>query len=256
MKITLIQQEIHWGDKSHNLEVFSRMVHEHYGLTDVLVLPEMFSTGFCVDAPELAETVDGAALQAVHRWAVEGRFAVVGSVMATDGKQFYNRGFFCQPNGTIAFADKRHLFIGDEQKFFTAGNKVLNVTYKGVKFRVLICYDLRFPVWSRNVGGNSYDVLIYCANWPKDRIEAWDTLTVARAMENQSYVCAVNVVGTDNYNIHHNGHSTLIDPRGRRILTFADDEIGARTGLIDLDKLQRVRNRLPFWRDGDRFELK
>ena len=197
MKITLVQQEIVWGDKTANLTTFENIVKTLYGQTDVVVFPEMFSTGFSVDKPELAEGTDGEAIQTIKRWAREGNFAIASSFMASENGTSYNRGFFCQPDGTIEFADKRHLFIGDEQKHFTPGNKHLDVTFRGVKFRVLICFDLRFPVWSRNFSGSEYDVLIYTANWPKDRIEAWDALTVARAMENQSYVCAVNAIGTD-----------------------------------------------------------
>ena len=124
----------------------------------------MLSTGFCVNQPELAESTDGEALQAVKRWSAKGNYAIAGSIMAKVGDKFYNRGFFCQPDGTIQFADKRHLFIGDEKRYFSPGDTHLDVTYKGVKFRLLICYDLRFPVWSRNENGDSYDVLIYVAN--------------------------------------------------------------------------------------------
>jgi predicted amidohydrolase len=175
--------------------------------------------------------------------------------MATENGKSYNRGFFCQPDGTIEFADKRHLFIGDEQKYFTPGNKHLDVTFRGVKFRVLICFDLRFPVWSRNFSGSEYDVLIYTANWPKDRIEAWDALTVARAMENQSYVCAVNAIGTDSYSVQHNGHSVMLDPRGKCLASFEEWEAGTRTIEIDMAYLDKVRNRLPFWKSADKFTV-
>lgn len=255
MKITLVQQEIVWGNKKANLTTFENIVKTLYGQTDLVVFPEMFSTGFSVDQPELAEDTDGEAIQAIKRWAREGNFAIASSFMATDGEKSYNRGFFCQPDGTIQFADKRHLFIGDEQKHFTPGNKHLDVEYKGVKFRVLICFDLRFPVWSRNFSGNEYDVLIYTANWPKDRIEAWDALTVARAMENQSYVCAVNAIGTDSYSVQHNGHSVMLDPRGKCLASFNEWEAGTRTIEIDMAYLDKVRNRLPFWKSADHFTV-
>ncbi len=255
MRVTLVQQEILWGDKEHNLKVFNEIAEKYYGKTDVLVMPEMFSTGFAVDKPYLAEDQDGDAIQAVKRWAREGGYAVVSSFMAGDGEKSYNRGFFCKPSGEIEFADKRHLFIGDEQKLFTAGDKHLDVEWKGVKFRVLICFDLRFPAWSRNSGGGDYDVLLYVANWPKDRIEAWDVLTVARAMENQSYVVGVNAVGTDSYNVEHNGHSVLLDPRGKCLVDFEDWEVAARTGEIDMVYLERVRNRLPFWKSADKYVI-
>ncbi|MCQ2384727.1 MAG: nitrilase family protein [Paludibacteraceae bacterium] len=255
MKISLIQQEIVWGDKEHNIRTFSAVVESLYGQTDVVVLPEMWSTGFSVDKPYLAEDEQGEAFNCVRRWAREGNFAVAGSIMATDGTKSTNRGFFCQPDGTLTTADKRHLFIGDEQRYFSPGDRHLDVTFRGVKFRVLICYDLRFPVWSRNVGGNSYDVLIYTANWPKDRIEAWDTLTKARAMENQAYVCAVNAIGVDGYHVHHCGHSVLLDPRGNVLVDFEENQTACKTGEIDMEKLDKVRNRLPFWRSADSFEI-
>lgn len=255
MNITLVQQEIHWGVKSLNLSNFDKVLSELYGKTDLVVLPEMFSTGFSVDKPELAENTSGEAIDCVKRWANEGNFAVASSFMASDGDRSYNRGFFCMPNGEIHFADKRHLFIGDEQKYFTPGNKHLDVVFRGVKFRLLICFDLRFPVWSRNVSGNDYDVLLYTANWPKDRIEAWDALTVARAMENQSYVCAVNAVGEDSYNVKHNGHSVALDPRGKVLARFDDFETGVRSFDVDMAYLEKVRNRLPFWRSADKFSI-
>lgn len=255
MNITLVQQEIHWGEKQYNLRLFDNVLRGLYGKTDVVVLPEMFSTGFAVDRPELAEDTDGEAIAEVKRWAREGGFAVASSFMASDGVKSYNRGFFCTPEGEITFADKRHLFIGDEQKFFSPGDKHLDVEFRGVKFRVLICFDLRFPVWSRNMTGSDYDVLIYTANWPKDRIEAWDALTVARAMENQSYVCAVNAIGTDSYSVQHNGHSVALDPRGKVIASFDEWEAGTCSFDLDMAYLDKVRNRLPFWKSADRFEI-
>lgn len=255
MLASIIQQEIVWGDKEHNLSSFGKTIESLYGQTELVILPEMFSTGFSVDKPELAESTDGRAIQAIKRWATEGNFAIAGSFMASENGRSYNRGFFCKPGGEIEFADKRHLFIGDEQKYFTAGDRHLDVEYKGVKFRVLICFDLRFPVWSRNMNGNDYDVLIYTANWPKDRIEAWDALTVARAMENQSYVCAVNAIGTDSYNVRHCGHSVILDPRGKCLANFAEWESGVRTAEIDMTYLDKVRNRLPFWKSSDKFKF-
>lgn len=256
MKISIVQQEIKWGFKKENLDTFGRVVETLYNKTDVVVLPEMFSTGFCVDKPELAESTDGEAIQTIKRWAKEGNFAVAASFMASENGKSYNRGFFCKPDGEIHFADKRHLFIGDEQKYFTPGDKHLDVEYLGVKFRVLICFDLRFPVWSRNSSGSDYDVLVYTANWPKDRIEAWDALTVARAMENQAYVCAVNAIGTDSYSVVHNGHSVVLDPRGKNLASFADFEAGVRTVEIDMNYLDKVRNRLPFWKSADKFDIR
>lgn len=255
MKITIVQQEIHWGDKAFNLQSFGKTITSLAGTTDLVVLPEMFSTGFSVDKPELAESTEGEALTMIKKWSRECNLAIASSFMAAENGKSYNRGFFCCPDGTIEFADKRHLFIGDEQKHFAPGDKHLDITYKGVKFRLLICFDLRFPVWSRNQSGNDYDVLIYTANWPKVRIEAWDALTVARAMENQAYVVAVNAIGTDTYNSEHNGHSVILGPRGKCLASLDDFESGTRTAEIDLDYLSHVRTRLPFSHSNDHFEI-
>lgn len=255
MKITLVQQEIVWGNKAQNLATFNAIAEAHYGQTDLLVLPEMFSTGFSVNQPNLAETNDGEAIQMVKLWAKNWNYAVTGSFMATDGTHTFNRAFFCQPDGAINFADKRHLFIGDEEKYFTAGHTYLDITYNNVKFRVLVCYDLRFPVWSRNVADNLYDVLIYVASWPKDRIDAWDTLLKARAIENQAYVCGVNAVGTDSYNIQHDGHSVLLDPRGKSLVDFEMNEQAAKTGEVNVEKLRRIREQFPFLKLGDKFTI-
>ena len=256
MKISIIQNEIKWGVKKENLRSFGALAEQCFGKTDLLVLPEMFSTGFAVHSPELSENIDGEAFNTVKSWAEKGNFAVVGTVMATENGKYFNRSFFCQPNGKIDFADKRHLFIGDEKKYFTAGNKILNVEYLGLKFRVLVCYDLRFPVWCRYTNEKPYDILIFCANWPKDRIDVWDTLLTARAMENQAYVCGVNAVGTDSYKIQHNGHSCITEPRGKQILTFEENETGIKTIDIDIDYQRKIREKFPFLQDGDNFELK
>jgi len=255
MTISIIQQEIIWGDKKHNLETFGNTLRSLFGKTDVAILPEMFSTGFSVDKPELSESTDGEAIALIKQLAKEGNMAIAGSFMAAENGRSYNRGFFCCPDGTIEFADKRHLFIGDEQKYFSPGNKHLDITYKNVKFRLLICFDLRFPVWARNKSGNDYDVLIYTANWPKSRIDAWDALTVARAIENQSYVAAVNAIGKDSYNVEHCGHSVIIDPRGKILASFEDFEAGVRSVELDLEHLEHVRTRLPFSKSNDDFNI-
>lgn len=256
MNVSIIQNQIIWGDKATNLTVFGNICRSLYGKTDLIVLPEMFSTGFSVDRPELSETTSGEAISLIKTLAKEGKYAIAGSFMAADNDRSYNRGFFCLPDGAITFADKRHLFIGDEQKYFSPGDRHLDIEYKGVRFRLLICFDLRFPVWSRNTSGNDYDVLIYTANWPKSRIDAWDILTRARAVENQAYVVAVNAIGTDSYHVEHNGHSTIIDPRGNILQSLADSEQGIRSADIDLDFLQKLRTRFPFSKSNDSFTIR
>jgi predicted amidohydrolase len=253
MKISIVQNEIKWGFKQENLRSFGAFAEQCFGKTNLLVLPEMFSTGFAVNSPELSESVEGEAFSTVKTWAEKGNFAIAGSIMAIENEKYFNRSFFCKPNGEIFFADKRHLFIGDEKKYFSAGNKISNIEYLGLKFRILVCYDLRFPVWSRYTSKNPYDVLIFCANWPQDRIDAWDTLLTARAMENQAYVCGVNAVGKDSYKIWHNGHSCVIEPRGKRILTFEENETGVKTVEIDVGYQRKIREKFPFLKDADNF---
>ena len=254
MKITVIQNEIKWGFKQDNLKSFESMIEPLYGQTDLVVLPEMFSTGFAVNNPELAEDESGEAFSLVRHWAKEGNMAIAGSIMTKDGEKYVNRGFFCTPD-KLTTADKRHLFVGDEKRYFERGEKILSAEFRGVQFRVLVCYDLRFPVWSRYTKDNPYDVLIYTANWPKDRIEAWDTLLKARAMENQAFVVASNAVGVDSYKIHHNGHSCILGTRGEQLLGFEDNEIGVKTIEIDLNFQKKVRQKMPFLLDGDEFRL-
>ncbi len=256
MRVSIIQNEIKWGGKDTNLTSFGSLVESVYGKTDLVVLPEMFSTGFAVDKPYLSEDEGGEAFSLTKKWAKDGNFAVSGSIMAKDGDNYVNRGFITLPDGTMQTADKRHLFVGDEKRLFTNGNKILTVSYLGAKIRLLICYDLRFPVWSRYTADNPYDILIYCANWPKDRIDAWDSLLKARAIENQAFVCAANAVGVDGYKIHHNGHSAIFGIRGENLLAFEDYEIGVKTIELDLNFQKKIREKIPFLKDNDSFILK
>jgi len=255
MRVSIIQNEIKWGFKNDNLKSFGKLTEQVYNKTDLVVLPEMFSTGFAVDKPELSEQADGEAFSTVKKWAKDGNFAIIGSIMAKDANKYVNRSFICKPDGTMQTADKRHLFIGDEKKYFYSGDKILNVMYKNINIRILVCYDLRFPVWSRYTEENPYEILVYCANWPKDRIDAWDTLLKARAIENQAFVCASNAVGVDGYKVHHNGHSCVLDPRGNTILNFEDNETGVKTVEIDLTFQKKIREKFPFLKDGDKFSI-
>lgn len=254
MRVTVVQNEIKWGFKAENLESFSQLVEPLYGKTDLVVLPEMFSTGFAVNKPELAEDMQGEAFALVRKWAKEGDMAIASSIMTCEGSKHVNRGFFCTPD-SLQTADKRHLFVGDEKVYFQSGNEFLITEFRGVRFRVLVCYDLRFPVWSRYTEENPYDVLIYTANWPKDRIFAWDTLLRARAIENQAFVVAANAVGRDSYKVYHNGHSCVLGTRGEDLLVFEEDEVAAKTVEIDLRFQEKVREKLPFLQDGDKFQI-
>ena len=256
MKITLIQDHIVWADKAANLQKTGDQLAVLTGQTDLVVLPEMFSTGFCTDELHLAETMNGETVQTLRTWAVKYKLANTGSFIATEDNKVNNRAFFVYPDVEIQTADKRHLFsMGGEHNHFSAGDKRLIVNYIGFNICVLVCYDVRFPVWARNVN-NEYDLLIYVANFPEKRIADWDILLNARAVENQAYVCGLNRVGVDGLDISYNGHSTLIDFKSSSLLTFPDNETSIQTFELQSEPLQNYRQRFAVWKDADGFELK
>jgi len=255
MKITLIQDVIAWSDKQANFNRINRHLETLQGETDLVVLPEMFSTGFCTNRLDLAEEGKGETVQTLSNWAKNFGIALTGSFIACENNRYFNRSFFVFPDGNIQTADKRHLFRhGGEHQYFSAGNRHLLVHYKKWNICVLVCYDIRFPVWSRNVD-NRYDLLIYTANFPSKRIRDWDILLQARAIENQAYVCGLNRIGTDGQGIEYNGHSTLVDFKGRFLLTFPENIFDIKTAEISLDSLQNYRQRFPVWMDADRFQI-
>jgi omega-amidase len=234
--------------------------------TEVVVLPEMFSTGFSMKPEELAETMEGETVQWMKRMAAEKKVILTGSIMIAerlnDDTYYYNRLIWMLPNGQYGVYDKRHRFAyAGEDEHYTSGSKRLIASVKGWKVNLLICYDLRFPVWARNVpisqaaegkDGPEYDMLIYVANWPDRRSLAWRTLLQARAIENQCYVVGVNRVGDDANNIHYQGESMVIDPMGE-ILYCKKDAEDIFTITLDREHLQTVREKLPFWKDADHF---
>ncbi len=256
MRISLLQYPIAWASKAENLLFFQEKIAALAGQADVVILPEMFTTGFCTAQPELAETMQGETVNTLLTWAKTYDVAIVGSFIAKENGKMYNRAFFVTPEGEIAHSDKRHLFsLAKEHELFGGGNTKLLVNYKGVNFLVLVCYDLRFPVWSRNVN-NEYDVLVYVANFPTKRIADWDTLLAARAIENQAYVCGVNRVGIDGLGIDYNGHSALLDYKGESLVRFADHEANALTTSVNIEKLRIYREKFPAWRDADSFRMR
>jgi predicted amidohydrolase len=253
MRITLIQDIIHWASKAENLQKAENQIASLSGKTDLVVLPEMFSTGFCIDKLDLAEEMSQETVTKLIYWAQKFNLAITGSFIAKEDSKIYNRGFFVFPNGEIKIADKRHLFsMGGEDNYFSAGNKKLTVNYCGFNICLLICYDLRFPVWARNVQ-NEYDLLIYVANFPEKRISNWDILLRARAVENQAYVCGLNRIGIDGLGINYNGHSTLLDFNAVQLLNFPENEFSIQTYDLQLDNLNKFRKKFAFWRDADIF---
>ena len=256
LRISLLQAGIFWENKERNIDYYGKLLKKLSGKSDLAVLPEMFSTGFSMQAFHLAETIEGTTVQTVRDWAKKYNLAVCGSFLAKDdSERIFNRGFFVEPDGNAWFYDKRHLFrMGLELQRFTAGDRQVIIPYKGWNFRLIICYDLRFPVWNRN-RKNEYDVLICTANWPAARASVWQTLLLARALENQSYVCGVNRIGTDGNSIDHQGDSVLIDFKGNRMQETALNEESIVTGVLRKNLLDDFREKFPAWKDADEFEI-
>ncbi|NDV68104.1 amidohydrolase [Dysgonomonas sp. 25] len=253
LRVTLVQLDIIWENKAANIDKVHAFIKEKAAVTDLFVLPEMFSTGFSMNSHALAESNEGNTVNKLKHWAKEYSVAICGSFIAEDGGEYYNRGFFITPEASH-FYDKRHLFrMGEEANYFSAGNKRLIVEHKGFNICLLICYDLRFPVWARNVD-NEYDLLVYAANWPESRSKVWNTLLEARAIENMCYVCGVNRSGTDGNKLKYKGESKLIDFKGN-ILDASDADETATTVAISKDKLTDFRSKFPAWRDADKFKL-
>jgi omega-amidase len=257
--ITGIQTQLHWEDKQANLDMLEQKIFSIKEKTELIILPEMFSTGFSMEPEKLAETMEEKTVQWMKKIAIEKKIILTGSVIIKEEGHYYNRVIWMLPNGECGYYDKRHRFaFAGEDKKFTAGTKRLIASVKGWKINLLVCYDLRFPVWSRQQFRSEeleYDLLIYVANWPEKRIHAWKTLLQARAIENQCYVAGVNRIGNDGNNIHYSGESMVIDPMGE-ILYHKKDEEGIFTVILDKNHLKTVREKFPFWRDADEFLIK
>lgn len=238
--------------------MLEKKIHSIKERTEIVILPEMFSTGFSMSAEKLAETMDGETVQWMKRVAAQKKIILTGSVIIEgEPGKYYNRLLWVLPNGQYGFYDKRHLFAyAEEDQHFHAGNKRLIASVKGWKINLLICYDLRFPVWARQQSGENpeYDILIYVANWPERRAEAWRSLLKARAIENQSYVIGVNRVGNDGKEIHYSGDSMVIDPLGELLYTKKEAE-DIFTIVLDQEHLKQIRERFPFWKDADPFHI-
>ena len=253
MKITLLQTEISWNDPETNRRRAEGMMRKAEK-SDVYVLPEMFSTGFATQPEGIAEEDEGS-LRWMMKMAKELDAAVVGSITTkVEEGVFCNRMYFVKPDGMVSFYDKRHLFsYAGEEKRYRAGKERKVVEFRGVRFLLQVCYDLRFPVWSRNKG--DYDCAIYVANWPQSRIEAWNTLLKARAIENQTYVCGVNRVGNDDA-CQYVGGTQLIDPYGRVAARCEDNREGTVTVELNMEKLREFREKFTVLKDEDLFEVK
>jgi predicted amidohydrolase len=251
LKITLVQPYIIWEDKTANLEKYSKMVLAA-GETDLIVLPEMFTTGFSMQSEKLKETMEGPGVHWMKEIAALKNASVVGSLIIEENGKIYNRAVWVFPDDKTEYYDKRHLFtMGQEKNHYSKGLLKTVVEFRGWKFCPLICYDLRFPVWSRNT--ENYDVLIYVANWPAPRHQVWKNLLVARAIENQSYCVGVNRVGTDGAGLSYLGGSAMINARGEAGFFGKTEEV--RTFEISYSKLQNFRKSFPLLEDKDEFSI-
>ncbi|THU41945.1 nitrilase family protein [Niastella caeni] len=285
LTITTIQSNLHWENKAANLQMFEEKIRQ-LQRTEVVILPEMFSTGFSMQAEKLAEKMDGTTIAWMKKLSAEKKIILTGSLIIEEEGNYYNRLVWMLPNGQYGYYDKRHLFAyAQEDKHYTPGNKRLIASVKGWKINLLVCYDLRFPVWSRQkpaassladlvasemeahdlpmappeeVGSSvtdltpEFDVLVYVANWPERRNHAWKTLLQARAIENQCYVVGVNRVGNDGTGLNYSGDSMIVDALGTVVYTKANEE-DIFTITLQKEALEEVRNKLPFLKDADRF---
>ncbi|MAP54024.1 amidohydrolase [Altibacter sp.] len=254
LSVTLIQTNLHWEDAQANRDMFSKKIENISQATDLIVLPEMFSTGFSMSAKLLAEPNHGETLQWMQQQAKKTGAAITGSVIILENGNYYNRLFFVLSNGDYKTYDKKHTFtLANEHRTYTAGSNRLVVDYKGFRICPLICYDLRFPVWARNTV--DYDVLLYVANWPAKRIAAWDALLKARAIENMAYCVGVNRVGEDGNGHVYTGHTGVYDVLGASMLDTEPEKEFVATLTLKKEHIKKHREHLQFLQDRDSFIL-
>jgi len=252
INVTLIQADIIWEDRISNLKNYQEKINQIES-TDLIILPEMFTTGFSMNPKDISETMNDETIQWMKDNASKMNSAICGSIIIEEDDKYFNRFIWVNPDGSIHQYDKKHLFsFAGENKNYTAGNEKIIIEYKGWKICPLVCYDLRFPVWSRN--SEDYDLLIYVANWSTKRKLAWKILLVARAIENQCYVIGVNRVGKDENNHYYSGESSLINALGETLYTNSHIE-DVYTTSISKYELNKIRNQLPFLNDKDNFKI-
>lgn len=257
LTISLVQTHLFWEDKKANLAMLETKIMGIPEKTELVVLPEMFSTGFSMQPQKLAESMDGETVNWMKKIAAAKKIILTGSVIISEDGHYVNRLLWVLPNGKLGFYDKRHRFaFAGEQEEYTRGNKRLIVSVKGWKINLQVCYDLRFPVWARQQSKEipEYDILLYIANWPERRNHAWKTLLTARAIENQCYVIGVNRVGEDGNGINHSGDSMVIGALGETLYHHAAGE-DIHTIVLQKEPLQEIRDRFPFWKDADEFKI-
>ena len=245
LKISIVQTDIAWENKQENLRMLREKLHALRGTTEIVVLPEMFSTGLTMKSRELAEPVSGITVRILKELAADFQLALCGSFICSERSNYYNRAFFITPEGEEFYYDKRHLFrMGNEAEYFSSGNNKLIISYRGWNICLLVCYV-----------NNEYDLLIYVASWPQARRLAWDTLLCARALENMCYVCGVNRIGVDGNKLIYNGGSVVFSAKGEVLASVPDGEEGIETVSLSLISLQQLRDKFPVWKDADAFRL-
>jgi len=252
LHITLVQLDIYWENPGENIQRVEKLLMDT-GETDLIILPEMWSTGFTMQPERVAESDHGPAVEWMKAQSKSRNSVITGSISVHHGHHYLNRCYFTFPDGTLSFYDKKHLFsFGKEDQHYTPGNEKVMVEIKGWKVRPVICYDLRFPAWCRNT--DDYDLLLIVANWPVPRIHHWDALLKARAIENQSYVAAVNRTGTDGNGLEYNGHTSLYDMNGTSLVRM-DEKEGITAFRLDKEILTAFRHQFRFLQDRYDFTL-
>ncbi len=270
LRFSIIQTSLFWEDKGANLDLLGQKIMGITEPTEIIVLPEMFNTGFSMQPEKFAETMDGPSVNWMRRMSAATKSIITGSLIISENGNYFNRLIWMLPNGQFGFYDKRHLFaFAGEDQHYTPGNKRLIASVKGWKINLQICYDLRFPVWARqspaiinndveksssNEMAPEYDVLLYVANWPEKRSHAWKTLLTARAIENQCFTIGVNRVGLDGNNIAHSGNSMIVGPLGEVLYHCAYEEDIFHISL-QKDEIDNTRSKFPFWKDADFFHI-
>lgn len=254
LKVTLIQSDLIWENPKQNRINFEKRIASISENVDLIVLPEMFTTGFTMNAESVAETMQGETVKWMKQMAFNYDTAIVGSIVISESQKFYNRLLFIESSGVVSYYDKRHTFtLAGEDKVYAKGTERIIVNYKGWKICPLVCYDLRFPVWARNT--DNYDVLLYVANWPKPRVSAWDALLKARAIENMSYCIGVNRVGVDGLNIEYSGHSAVYNVLGQEMPAIKSTKEQTETVVLQKQHIKKYRSDLKFLDDRDEFTL-
>ena len=254
LNIVAIQANLTWGNPAKNRLYFEQVINKLTSDTDLVVMPEMFSTGFTMNPSSVSETMNGATVSWMINMAKTHNIGIIGSMVIQENNQYFNRAIFVHPSGSLEIYDKRHLFsLAGEDRQYTPGTNRIVIQFKGWRICPFICYDLRFPVWSRNT--DNYDVLLFMANWPIPRIDAWDTLLKARAIENMSYCIGVNRIGEDENGYQYNGHTSAYNFLGEKVASTAEGKEDVLHCEISKTKLDEFRQKLNFLKDQDSFKI-